>query len=102
MTLETLHKVSHLCEEDQEAQSSDVIISSISSITNEGAHSDCTNHWSDIIIYCRYRISKSLIGQDLWEKCKYDQAILEPWLKRLVIVDGSPIRVLGSCKVRIS
>ena len=102
MTTETLHKGSHLCEVDQEARSPDVVISSISPITTYGytVITQVNGVTSSFLVDTGSAIT--LIGQELWEKCKYDQDIMEPWLKQLVSVDGSPVSVLGSCQVRIS
>ena len=43
----------------------------------------------------------TLIGGDLWRKCKHDHEEPELWIKKLVSVDGSHIKVLGSCDMRI-
>ena len=102
MTTETLHKGSHLCEVDQEARLLDVVISSISPITTKGhtVIAQVTGVTSSFLVDTGSAIT--LIGQELWEKYKYDQDVMEPWLKLLVSVDGSPVSVLGSCQVRIS
>ena len=101
MTTETLHEGSHLCEVDQEVCSPDVVISSISPITTKGhtVIAQVNGVTSSFLVDTGSAIT--LIGQELWEKCKYDQDVMEPWLKQLVSVDGSPVSVFGSCQVRI-
>ena len=81
--------------------SPDVIVSSMSPVATKGqtVEAQINGMMSSLLIDTGSAIT--LIGEDLWRKCKHDHEELEQWTKQLVSVDGSHVKVLGSCKVRI-
>ena len=96
------HKESKLCEEMQQTNSSDVVISSVFPMTTKGHTVVVQVNGTTSSLLVDTGSAVSLIRQDLWNKSRREYDKLEPWTKKLVSVDGSPVSVLGCCRIRIT
>ena len=96
------HKETQLCEKKQQTYSPDVITSSAFPITTKGHTVVVQVNGTTSSFLLDTGSAISLVSQDLWKKCHQEHDKLEPWTKQLVSVDGSSVRVLGCCQIRIT